>query len=110
MTKNSLKFTVGGTIKIVAAYDYACELLKVHIIDSGKGITPEEMIKVFQKFGKVERTSAENPEGIGMGLNICQRIIRESGGEVQVFSEGADQGTTFMFSMSMHEPNKMPDI
>ena len=57
MTKNALKFTVGGTIKIVAAYDYASEQLKVHIIDSGKGITVEEKSKVFEKFGKAPRTS-----------------------------------------------------
>ena len=109
MTKNALKFTVGGTIKIMAAYDYASEQLKVHIIDSGKGITAEEMTKVFDKFGKAPRTSVQNQEGAGMGLNICQRIIQESGGEMQVFSEGVDQGTTFMFSMKMQEPKNVPD-
>ena len=57
-TKNALKFTVGGSIKIVAAYDYASEQLKVHIVDSGKGISPDEMAKVFEKFGKVSRTAS----------------------------------------------------
>ena len=71
LTKNALKFTVDGTIKIVAAYDYASEQLKVHVVDSGKGILPEEMNKVFEKFGKVARTIDQNQEGIGMGLNVC---------------------------------------
>ena len=110
LTKNALKFTVGGTIKIVAAYDYASEQLKVHIIDSGKGITQEEMKKVFEKFGKVARTITDNQEGVGLGLNVCQRIIQESGGEMHVISEGADQGSTFMFSMKMQEPKNVPDI
>ena len=74
----------------MAAYDYATEQLKIHIIDSGKGITPEEMANVFEKFGKVARTVSQNQDGIGMGLNVCQRIIKQSGGEVHVVSDGAD--------------------
>ena len=74
----------------MAAYDYATEQLKIHIIDSGKGIAPEEMANVFEKFGKVARTVSQNQDGIGMGLNVCQRIIKQSGGEVHVVSDGAD--------------------
>ena len=44
----------------MAAYDYASEQLKIHIVDSGKGITQDEMKKVFEKFGKVARTGPEN--------------------------------------------------
>ena len=60
LTKNALKFTVKGTIKIIAAYDYASEKLNVHVVDSGKGITNEEMVILFQKFGKIERTEEMN--------------------------------------------------
>ena len=44
-----------------------------------------------------------------MGLNVCQRIIQESGGEVHVFSEGEDQGSTFMFSMKMQEVKRLSE-
>lgn len=110
LTKNALKFTVEGNIKIVAAYDYASEQLKVHVIDTGKGITQDEMKKVFEQFGKVERTSALNLEGIGVGLNICQKIVKHCDGEIRVVSDGQDQGSTFMFSMKMHELKNVPEI
>ena len=89
-TKNALKFTVDGSIKIVAAYDYASMQLKVHVVDTGKGISSSEMATAFEKWGKVGRTGPMNLDGIGIGLNICQRIIEQSGGEVHVFSEGED--------------------
>ena len=47
MTKNALKFTRDGAIKIIAAYDYASKQLKIHVVDSGKGITETEMSKLF---------------------------------------------------------------
>ena len=47
LTKNALKFTVNGSIKIVAAYDYASEHLKVHVIDTGQGIEQNEMDQIF---------------------------------------------------------------
>lgn len=71
-----------GEIKIVAAYDYNSEQLKVQVIDSGKGITNDEMGKIFQMFGKVERTERMNIDGLGMGLKICQRIVQKCGGEI----------------------------
>ena len=71
LTKNALKFTVNGVIKIVLAYDYAAEQLKVHVIDSGKGITSEEMGRLFKMNEKGERTQEMNSDGLGMGLKIC---------------------------------------
>lgn len=71
MTKNALKFSQGHDIKIKAMYDAVKQLLRVYVVDKGKGIKPDEMDKLFTLFGKIERTSEENVEGIGMGLTIC---------------------------------------
>ena len=78
--------------------------------DTGKGITDEEMNKLFKRFGKLKRTEIMNPEGLGMGLDICRRIVQSSGGEIQVFSEGVDKGATFMFSISMKEPQALASV
>ena len=80
LTKNALKFTLRGEIKIRAAYDWCKEKLIVHVVDTGVGINNREMDKLFKMFGKVERTEGMNSEGIGMGLMICKRIIENSGG------------------------------
>ena len=101
LTKNALKFTFNGEIKIRATYDAASELLRVSVTDSGKGIDPVEQAKLFKAFGKLPQAGNLNQEGVGMGLAICKRIILNSGGSISVFSEGEDKGSTFVFSMKM---------
>ena len=108
LTKNALKFTVNGSIKIVTAYDYASEHLKVHVIDTGQGIEQNEMDQIFQQFGRVDRTSGMNRDGVGLGLNICQRILEQFDGELRVFSAGQNLGSTFMFSMRMNVHKEEP--
>ena len=101
LTKNALKFTHKGLITIRTAYDYEQEMLQVSVIDTGKGIKLEEMAKLFTLFGKVDRTEDSNPDGLGMGLTICQKIIENSGGQIEMHSNGANKGSTFQFMMKM---------
>ena len=88
LTKNALKFTRKGRITLLIAYSYETEQLQVHVEDTGKGITKEELNKLFTLFGKLERTEESNPDGLGMGLTICQKIIHSSGGQIDVYSDG----------------------
>ena len=97
LTKNALKFTHKGHIQVQAAYDYYREELQVKVSDTGKGIKFDEMKKLFTLFGKMERTEDSNPDGLGMGLTICQKIIENCGGKIEVFSEGENKGTSFFF-------------
>jgi protein-histidine pros-kinase len=53
LTKNALKFTAMGEIKIKATYDTASELLRVSVTDSGKGINPADQDKLFKAFSKL---------------------------------------------------------
>jgi len=75
LVKNALKFCRGGQIRLVMAFDEDQDLLKVHIVDNGKGILQEDMAKLFSLFGKLERTAEINSEGIGMGLMICKNLV-----------------------------------
>ena len=63
------------------------------------------MDSIFKQFGKIERTEQINQEGIGMGLTICQAIIRNCNGHISCFSEGENKGSTFSFSMKMGLPD-----
>ena len=56
----------------------------VSVRDSGVGIAPEDMKKLFNRFGKLERTAKMNSEGIGLGLTIVKQIVELGGGEVKV--------------------------
>ena len=78
------------------------------VSDTGKGIKMDEMKKLFTLFGKIERTEDSNPDGIGMGLTICQKILQSCGGKIEVHSEGENKGTSFFFQMPMYLPPKAP--
>ena len=71
LVKNAFKFTKNGYVKIVAAYDYDAQLLKVHVVDNGKGINKKNIKTIFEAFGKLKRTAQMNSEGIGLGLMVC---------------------------------------
>lgn len=71
---------------------------EIKIIDSGYGISKENMKKIFLNFGKLDEHSKVNPGGTGLGLSICKSLIELMGGSVKVESE-LDKGTTFIMSL-----------
>ena len=101
LTKNALKFTKHGTIHILTAFDRVGQLLKVQIIDSGKGIAEAEMKSLFTMFGKLERTADINQEGIGMGLWIVKKLVQGCLGTLNIKSQGVNTGASFIFTMRM---------
>jgi signal transduction histidine kinase len=68
----------------------------ISFIDSGHGIAPEEIGRLFEPYF----TTKEN--GTGLGLMIVQRIVREHGGTIEVESD-KDRGTTFRVKLPIHE-------
>ena len=100
LVKNALKFTLGGFIKIYMAYDSENSLIKTHVVDTGKGIKPEDHAKLFKLFGKLKRTAKMNSEGLGMGLMICDQLVTMNKGEIEIRSEGLGKGTSAIFSFS----------
>lgn len=61
---------------MIMAFDEVEEMLKVHVVDTGKGIIHEDIDRLFKLFGKLLRTAEMNHEGIGLGLMICQNLVR----------------------------------
>jgi len=96
---NSLKFTDQGEIKIDIRK--AGDFIKVSVIDSGRGIKPDELERMFHKFGRLDssyQTVAES-EGTGLGLYIVKLFIDAMGGKVGAFSDGVGKGSTFWFTL-----------
>ena len=87
LVKNALKFTNSGFITISASFNFIDESLIVHIRDSGQGIEKKDIDKLFKRFGKLEQTfPGQNNEGIGLGLAICEAIISQNEGYIEVQS------------------------
>lgn len=103
LLKNALKFTGAGSITIKVSYNPSTSYMIVHVCDTGSGIKPEHIPKLFTRFGKLHRTSKMNSDGIGLGLTIVKQIVESAEGKIEIRSKGLDQGTTVFFSMKMTE-------
>ncbi len=96
---NAIKFTERGEVALVAGADTA--EARVSVRDTGIGIQPENLRKVFEPFRQVDSGLTRNYEGTGLGLAICQRLANAFGGEVSAVSE-LGVGSTFTLTL----PNK----
>ena len=97
---NSLKFTkAGGTITVDFYEKYPYVFTSVR--DTGVGIAPENLSRLFAKFGRLENSYVAVAEsgGTGLGLYISKSIINLHKGQINAQSPGLGQGTTFLFSL-----------
>lgn len=69
LISNSIKFTENGEICIAAAL-VEQKLVEIEVCDTGSGMTPEDIAKLFKPFGKLEDTKNKNHTGVGLGLMI----------------------------------------
>jgi len=88
LAKNAIKFTQSGRIDIRVQYDKQSATLMVKVLDTGLGITEDELPTLFSKFGKLQRTAEMNSAGIGLGLTIVKEIVERSGGTIVAQSDG----------------------
>jgi len=70
-------------------------ILKIIIKDTGCGMSPEELSKLFQKFSQVGQVTKKRQIGTGLGLFISKEIIENMGGQIRVYSKPS-VGTTFV--------------
>ena len=71
-------------------------MLMISVSDNGPGIKEADMSKLFTIYGFLQETREINTRGIGLGLHICRKIVRELGGEIVCESQWG-HGTTFVF-------------
>ncbi len=94
---NAIKFTPeGGEIRLIATkvQHEGKPYLKIAIQDTGIGIEPDKLDKIFEKFSSHQRSGTAGEKGTGLGLSIAREIILQHGGFITVESEPG-KGTTF---------------
>jgi signal transduction histidine kinase len=96
LMSNANKFTTRGNIAIEArqAQEDGRDCIIIEVADSGIGMTPEQMGKLFQEFSQASSTTASKYGGTGLGLAISKRFCQMMGGDITVESE-AGRGSTF---------------
>ena len=103
---NSLKFTPRGGVISIKFAQYG-EFIDTRIKDTGSGILPDDIGKLFKKFGLLPGSYITNKTtvgGTGLGLFICRSIIGLHHGTIRADSPGVGKGATFIFTLRVfHE-------
>ena len=96
LMSNANKFTDRGTISIDArqGQENGRDWIKLAVTDTGIGMTPEQIGKLFQEFAQASSSTASKYGGTGLGLVISQRFCQMMGGDITVESE-VGRGSTF---------------
>jgi signal transduction histidine kinase len=110
LVSNAHKYTQeGGHILVSAEKSLnhwdpggAREVVHIWVKDNGIGISPEDQVKIFQKFFRSDDDQARRSPGTGLGLNITRSLIEMMGGKIWFESEFR-KGTTFHFTVPVSE-------
>jgi two-component system CheB/CheR fusion protein len=101
LLKNSIKFTpVGGCVGIRCRRDGDGHVM-VEVNDSGVGIDPEVLPRIFNAFEQGDRSTTRQFGGLGLGLAITKAMVEMHGGSIEARSAGKDKGATFSMRLPL---------
>ena len=106
LTSNAVKFTESGEIVLsIEQIHETTDLveLKFSVRDTGIGMTPEQVERLFRPFSQADGSTTRKYGGTGLGLTISKRLVELMGGEIGIKSEPG-QGSTFFFTSSFALP------
>jgi two-component system, cell cycle sensor histidine kinase PleC len=98
LLSNAVKFTPEGGRIGMSAKRTGPEI-EVVVWDTGVGIAPENMVKIFEGFFRVDTPYSRLTEGTGLGLPLSRKMVELHGGKLSVESKGLDKGTTIRFTL-----------
>jgi len=94
LLNNSLKFTPpGGSIEVRVTSEQS--FVRVVVRDTGRGIAPEDLPHIFERFNQVDSSTTRSASGLGLGLAIVEHIVTAHGGDVVATSPGLGLGAAF---------------
>jgi two-component system CheB/CheR fusion protein len=107
LLKNAIKFTPhDGCVGIRCRPNQDHVLVEVN--DSGIGIEPEALARVFNAFEQGERSITQQFGGLGLGLAICKALVELHGGKIEAHSKGRGKGATFRLRLPLTAPAGRP--
>ena len=100
---NAARYTPeGGRIRVTAVRDEGHVVLRV--ADSGIGMRPEDLSRIFDLFVQDERGHDSSREGLGIGLSIAKGLVELHGGTIAARSDGEGQGSEFVIRLPLAAP------
>ena len=100
LLNNAIKYTPAGGelgLTLINSADQAV----LRVTDSGIGLRPDQLERVFDLFAQGERSLARSEGGLGVGLTLVRRLVESHGGNVTAHSEGLGKGSTFEVHMPL---------
>jgi signal transduction histidine kinase/CheY-like chemotaxis protein len=104
LLKNAIKFTADKGEITISTTNPEPQLLAISVHDTGIGIEPEIMNRIFDPFEQGERAFQRRYGGLGLGLAISKSLAQAHGGTLVARSDGRDRGSTFILTMKTVAP------
>jgi len=98
---NAIKYTPGGGRITMGAHPQG-QWVELYVRDTGIGIPPEELPRLFERFYRVDKARSRELGGTGLGLSIVKHLVAAHGGSIRVESR-LNEGSTFFFSLPVDE-------
>jgi signal transduction histidine kinase len=103
--KNAAKFTPKAGKIIIETAKLDRETLGIKVTDTGIGMTPAELERIFEAFSQGDHASEGSPHrfgGMGLGLAISRMMVKLHGGSISAISPGRNQGTTLLIKLPLY--------
>jgi signal transduction histidine kinase len=97
---NAVKFTPSGGAVRLTVQPSAGGGVEIAVSDTGRGVSPEFLPFIFERFRQADSRAIREHGGLGLGLSIARNIVEMHGGTIHATSEGEGRGATF----SVHLP------
>src|SRR6266566_710759 len=104
LLKNAIKFTNENGEITISSSNPSPQVLTIIVGDTGIGIEPEILERIFDPFEQGDRSFQRRFGGLGLGLAISKSLAQVHGGTLAVASEGRDRGSTFVLTMNTVAP------
>ena len=106
LLSNAVKFTPdGGSVRVTAREITGAQEVETSIEDTGIGIKPEDVSKLFKEFSQLDSVYDKKYEGTGLGLALTKKLVELHGGRMQVASEFG-KGSRFAFVIPVRQARK----
>lgn len=107
LISNAVKFTEHGLVEVEVDREDA--LLIIAVRDSGMGISPDALTRLFNKFEQGDLSTTRRFGGTGLGLAICRDLVRLMGGDISADS-AVDEGATFTIRLPLEHVGHVPAL
>lgn len=102
LLSNALKFTANGG-KIIVSVESLGHSILISVKDTGRGIHPDDLPRIFERFYQTSRPNAPTEGGTGIGLALCRELAELMAGRLWASSEGPQKGSQFYLEFPLKE-------